>query len=176
MTGLRSLLLGYLGLFLFPLWLAAGVSDYLCHRRTAIEDTSGFHESVLHGLQAVQLGVVLLAGLFLEITTLVAAVMILMVIAHSLTFYWDVAYTTGLRFISPFEQTVHSFLVWIPIVAVSIVVMLEWGQVSAGSMALRLKADPLPAWQVTVILVTVLIVLAIPLCEELWRTKRARRP
>jgi hypothetical protein len=176
MTGLHSLLLAYLGLFLFPLWLAAGVADYLCHRRTAIEGTSGFRESMLHGVQAVQLGVVLLAGLFLEITTLVAAVMILMVIAHSLTSYWDVAYTTGLRYISPFEQTVHSFLEWIPIVAVSIVVMLHWDRVTAGSLALRWKADPLPAWQVTLVLATVLIVLVIPLCEELWRTKRPHRP
>jgi hypothetical protein len=170
MNSLHSLLLAYLGVFLFPLWLAAGVADYLCHRRTAIESTSGFRESLLHGAQAGQLGVALLAGLFLEITTLVAAVMILAIVAHSVTSYWDLAYTTGRRYISPLEQTVHSFLEWIPIVAVSIVVLLHWDRITAGSFELRLKSDPLPAWQVTVILATVLIVLVIPLCEELWRT------
>jgi hypothetical protein len=176
MTGLRSLLICYLVVFLFPLWLAAGVADYLCHRRTAIEKTSGFRESVLHGVQAAQLGVLLLAGLFLEITTLVAAVMILAVVAHSATSYWDIAYTMGRRHISPFEQSVHSFLEWIPIVAVSIVVMLHWEQVSALSFELRWKEEPLPGGPVAVILATVFVVLVIPLCEELWRTARRREP
>jgi hypothetical protein len=174
MTDLHTLLIAYLGLFLFPLWLTAGVADYLCHRRTEIERTSGFHESLLHALQALQLAIALLAGLFLEITALVAAVMILAVLAHSATAYWDLAWTTGRRHISPFEQFVHSFLEWIPIVAVSIAVMLHWDQVAAGSFELRWKQEPLPGRYVAVILAAVLTILLPPLLEELWRTWRQR--
>jgi hypothetical protein len=171
---MTTLLVGFLELFLFPLWLAAGIADYLCHRRTQIERTSGFRESVMHALQALQLGVALLAGLFLEITTLVAAVMILAVLAHSATAYWDVAYTTGRRQISPFEQFVHSFLEWIPIVAVSIAVLLHWNEVTAGSLELRLKQPPLPGAHVAMILGAVFLILLPPLLEELWRTWRQR--
>ncbi len=171
---MTDLLVTYLGWFLFPLWLAAGVADYLCHRRTEIERTSGFHESLLHALQAGQLGVALLAGLFLEITTLVAAVMILAVVAHSATAYWDVTYTTGRRYISPFEQFVHSFLEWIPIVAVSIVVMLHWDLVATGTFELRWKENPLPRRYVLTILAAVFAILLLPLLEELLRTWRQR--
>jgi hypothetical protein len=41
---LRALLM----YFVLPLWLAAGFADYLCHRATHIEETSGWKESVLH--------------------------------------------------------------------------------------------------------------------------------
>jgi hypothetical protein len=174
MTDLHALLIAYLGLFLLPLWLAAGVADYLCHRRTEIERTSGLHESLLHALQALQVGIALLAGLFLEITTLVAAVMIVAVVAHSATAYWDLAWTTGRRHISPFEQFVHGFLEWIPIVAVSVAIMLHWDQVAAGSFELRWKEDPLPPRYVAMILAAVLAILLPPLLEELWRTWRQR--
>jgi len=34
-----------------PFWLAAGLADYLCHRASHIENTSGWKQSVLHPLQ-----------------------------------------------------------------------------------------------------------------------------
>src|ERR1700754_1847891 len=37
-----TILSGMLMYFLLPLWLAAGFADYLCHRATAIERTSGW--------------------------------------------------------------------------------------------------------------------------------------
>src|SRR5687768_2139549 len=53
-----------LNFILLPLWLAAGLVDYFCHRRTHIELTSGATESWLHlaqfGSLAAAMAVVLL--------------------------------------------------------------------------------------------------------------------
>ncbi|WP_245310130.1 hypothetical protein [Bradyrhizobium jicamae] len=48
--------------FVLPLWLAAGFSDYLCHRATHIEKTSGWKESVLHLAQFAEMAVPVLAA------------------------------------------------------------------------------------------------------------------
>jgi hypothetical protein len=37
--------------FILPIWLAAGFADYLCHRASSIDTTSGWKESLLHLLQ-----------------------------------------------------------------------------------------------------------------------------
>src|SRR2546430_9435937 len=58
-----------------PLWLAAGFADYLCHRASHIERTSGWKESVLHLVQFGEMAVPVLAALFLEINTGVILIM-----------------------------------------------------------------------------------------------------
>ena len=52
----------YLLFFILPLWIAAGVTDYVLHRRTHIEDTSGTKESLLHALQLGEAGIPVLMG------------------------------------------------------------------------------------------------------------------
>jgi hypothetical protein len=37
----------YMLYFLLPLWIVPGFADYLCHRRTKIETTSGIRESII---------------------------------------------------------------------------------------------------------------------------------
>jgi hypothetical protein len=173
-----SLLLNYLLYFLFPLWLVAGFADYLCHRRTAIERTSGWRETLFHVAQAVQLGVALFVGLFLEINALALFIMIGAVLAHAFTSFWDVRYTAPRRYISPLEQHVHSHLEWIPIAAVSIVVLLYWDQLSgpAPSFSLSLKDNPLPRSYLAVTLGLIAAVLVLPLAEECVRAvPKARR-
>jgi hypothetical protein len=178
-----SLLIGYLLYFLFPLWLVAGFTDYLCHRRTAIERTSGLPEILLHVAQAAQLGVALLVGLFLEINALALLIMVVAVLAHGVTAFWDVHYTTPRRYISPLEQHVHSHMEWIPIAAVSIVVVLYWDQIAAffgasgppPSFSLSMKDNPLPGSYVGVTLGLIAAVQALPLAEECWRTIRSTR-
>ena len=169
---LRDLIIGYLLYFLFPLWLVAGIADYVCHRRTSIEYTSGRRESALHVVQAAEIAVPLLAGLFLEINALVIAVMIVFVIAHSLTAIWDASYTAPRRYISPFEQHVHSHLEYIPIIAVSMIVLLYWQQLTSPSFEIRLKARPIPARYTVVVLGSILAFQASLLLEELLRTLR----
>jgi hypothetical protein len=43
--------------FVLPVWLAAGLADYLCHRAASIESTSGRKESLLHLLQFDEMGI-----------------------------------------------------------------------------------------------------------------------
>lgn len=62
--------------FIVPLWLAAGFADWLCHRKTKIEKTTGAKETLIHLLMLGEMGVPVLAGLFLEINAAVLALMI----------------------------------------------------------------------------------------------------
>jgi len=48
--------------FVLPLWLAAGFADYLCHRASHIEATSGPKESALHLLQFAEMAIPTLAA------------------------------------------------------------------------------------------------------------------
>ena len=167
------MILAYFLWFLLPLWVLAGIADYVCHRRTALERTSGLGESELHVLQAIQIAVPLLAGLFLELDALVLTVMILSVIAHTLTALRDETYTAARRYISPLERHVHSHLEYIPIVAVSLVVMLYWRALAAPSFALHPKEHPIPVSYLVAVLVPVLLVQGVLLTEETWRAWRA---
>jgi hypothetical protein len=179
---LRQLLPELMFWVLLPLWLLAGIADYSLHRRTDIECTSGRGESWLHVLQAGQIGIAILAGLFLEISSLVLTILIVCVLAHTLTALWDATYTDKRRYISPFEQHVHSHLEYIPLVAVAIVLLLHWnaflGLIGAGvqerSWEPRLRDTPLPAPYVVTVLLTVFIVQGTLLTEEAVRCWRAR--
>src|SRR3954466_12313467 len=92
--------------FILPLWLAAGFADYLCHRASRIEMTSGYKESLIHLLMFSEVAVPLLAAIFFEINALVIALMIAGFVAHQLTALWDVTFANDRRYVSPFEQQV----------------------------------------------------------------------
>jgi hypothetical protein len=68
--------------FVLPVWLASGFADYLCHRATCIETTSGWKESLLHLLQFGEMAIPTLAAIFLEINALVILIMIVCLLAH----------------------------------------------------------------------------------------------
>jgi hypothetical protein len=68
--------------FILPLWLAAGFADYLCHRASSIETTSGWRETLLHLLQFGEMAIPTLAAIFLQINALVIATMIVCLVAH----------------------------------------------------------------------------------------------
>ncbi|HTJ99712.1 MAG TPA: diguanylate cyclase [Bordetella sp.] len=169
--------------FIMPLWIAAGTADYFCHRRTDIAHTAGPKESMMHLLMFTEIGVPLLACLFLEINALVFAVMILAFIAHEATALWDVSYATRYRRVGPFEQHVHSFLELLPLAAGILVAVLHWPQFlallglgpEAARWTLRLKDPPLPTGFVIFVLLAALLLEVLPYVEELWRGVRARR-
>ena len=132
MSGSTEVLLwGLLGCVVFPLWLLSGMADYLCHARTDIAHTSGSRESALHLLQTVEIGLPVLAFLFLSTNALALALMAAGVVAHTATSWRDVAYAAQLRHISPGEQYVHSFLNVLPWVALALVAILHWPVVVA---------------------------------------------
>ena len=123
-----GLLWGLLGYVVFPLWLAAGVADYVCHARTYIEHTAGVGESFLHVLQTAQVGVPVLAILFLEVRASVLILVAVGAATHLATAYWDIHFTAPLRRISPFEQVVHAFLIVLPLLSLAIILLLHWPQ------------------------------------------------
>jgi hypothetical protein len=166
-----------------PIWFAAGVADWLCHRQTDIEHTAGPKESLLHLLMFGEIAVPLLACLFLEINALVFALMVVAFIAHELTAYWDVSYAVTRRHVPPIEQHVHSFLEIIPLTAGLLVGVLHWPQLLAlfglgdepARFTLELKRDPLPLSSVLMVMSAAVMLEVLPFLEELWRTLKARQ-
>jgi hypothetical protein len=169
--------------FILPLWLAAGFCDYLCHRATRIESTSGPKESVLHLVQLAEMGLPVLAAILLEINALIIATMIVAFLLHEATALWDVSYADSRREVTPIEQHVHSFLEMLPLMGLLIIVGLHWPQFlalfglgdEAPRFALRLKAEPLPWTYVVAVLGGVLVFAVAPYTEELLRGLRAQR-
>src|SRR5262245_5857032 len=118
----------YLLYVIMPLWLGAGVADWLCHRASRIESTSGWRESVIHLLMLVEVGVPVLLALFLEINALVIVVTILCFAAHEITSHWDLRYALPRRHVSATEQHVHNYLGALPFMAMSFLFVLHWPQ------------------------------------------------
>ena len=143
----------YLLYFTVPLWVIAGSLDYLWHRRTKIETTSGTLESAIHALMMTEAGIPMFLGLLLEINAGVILLMITAFFAHAGTAIWDVAYAVERRKVTPNEQHVHSFLEVLPFCAVSFVICLHWPQFASlfgyGSekprFELKKKEPSLPA-------------------------------
>lgn len=169
-----ALLLMY---FVLPLWFAAGVADWLCHRATRIETTTGAKESLIHLLMFAEVGTPLLAAIFLEVNALVIAVMVGAFFLHEATALWDVSYAVTARYVSPIEQHVHSFLEMIPLMAILLILSRHWGQFLAlfgfGSEPARFdilwKGEPLPTAYIIVVLCIALLFNLLPYLEELRR-------
>jgi hypothetical protein len=169
--------------FVLPLWLAAGLADWFCHRASRIETTSGPKESVFHLLGLAEMGVPVVLALFFEINALVIAVMIAAFLLHEFTTWLDVRYASSTREITPVEQQIHSFLEVLPLMGLAFIVLLHWGQFLAlfglGSetarFALALKQPPLPLSYTLTVLAAVLLFNIIPFTEELIRGLRAQR-
>lgn len=168
--------------FVVPLWFLAGLFDYLCHRATYIATTSGSKETVLHLLMFAELGLPLLAAIFLDVDALVIAFMIAMFVVHELTALWDVSYAVSCREVTPIEQHVHSFLELLPLLGLTLIVARHWPQFLAlfgagdepARFALGWKSESLPVAYVAVVLLTASGLGALYL-EELARGLRAER-
>jgi hypothetical protein len=132
------------------LMYTAGFADYLCHRAAHIEQTSGVKESILHLLQFVEMGIPILAAMFLEINALVILVMIVFFFFHEVTALLDLSYASATRKVGPIEQPVHSFLEMLPLMGLLMIIVLYWPQFvsllgfTTTNFELRLKQLPLP--------------------------------
>jgi len=169
--------------FILPLWLAAGFADYLCHRASEIEQTSGYRETLLHLLMFAEIAVPLLAALFFEINALIILLMIVGFIMHEATALWDVSFAIDKRQVTPIEQHVHSFLEMLPLMSIVLVVVLHWPQFlalfgagpEAAQFVLSWKRDPLPWSYVSSFLIAVILLEVMPYAEELVRGLRKAR-
>jgi hypothetical protein len=157
-----------------PLWLLAGGADWLCHRRTLIERTSGPGESRLHLLLYLEIAIPVVLALFLEITALLLVLMILGVAAHWITSWADTAFAQPRRHIAPIEQQVHSWLEMLPLFALVIVILLHPRAFAEADWGFRSRAHEVPGTLRTVILL-VLTAGALPILEEWWRGVRTSR-
>jgi hypothetical protein len=188
MSNVEQIANNYMLYVLVPGWIIPGLADYLCHRRSRIETTSGLREAVLHYLMITVVGVPILLALLLEINALVILLMILAYFIHLAMALYDVSYAVTKRTVTPIEQHVHSFLEVLPFMAISFVVCLYWGQAQAlvglgsesADFRLRLKDPPLPASYLITVIASVLLFLGLPYGEEVWRcyreAKRLPRP
>jgi hypothetical protein len=167
--------------FVLPLWLLAGFADYLCHRAAHIEHTSGWKETFLHLLQFAEMGVPVLAALFLKINAGVILLMIAALVLHQATAMWDVRYAAATREVLPLEQHVHSVLEMLPLSGLLLVIALHWDQFAAlfghgdPRFDIALKPEPLPILYIAAMLGLTLLLEVLPYLEELVRGIRYAR-
>ncbi|MCP3101497.1 hypothetical protein LZ198_21720 [Myxococcus sp. K15C18031901] len=170
--------------FMLPAWLVPGVVDWVWHKRTDIEHTSGAGESLIHCLMMTEVGVPVLMGLLMEINPLTLSLMLGHSLVHEATAFADVAYAVNhQRDVQPREQHTHSFLEVLPFMAVSSIVCLHWDQFLAiwglggrkGRWRFALKKRRLPPGYLRVILTAIGATIALPYANELWRCVRAQR-
>lgn len=173
----------YLLFVVLPLWVAAGFADWLCHRFSRIELTTGPRETAIHLLMLGEAAIPVLLALFFEITGLVLLAMFIFWLLHEATSYWDVSYAARHRQVTPIEQRVHDYLAVVPFLAMSLVFVLHWPQVLAliglgsepADLSLRWKEPPLPISYVAGFLGAITLFEVLPFLEELWRGLRVRR-
>ncbi|WP_079150403.1 diguanylate cyclase [Streptomyces hygroscopicus] len=166
-----------------PLWFVPAVADWLMHRRTRIEHTSGTRESALHALMMTEAGVPVAMGLLARVNPLVLSVMGGAAIAHGATALWDVSLATGEREVRPVEQHIHSFLEVLPLSAMAFTCCLHWEQVRAAlrggdrpeDWKLLPKENPLPARYLAAIGLGIGAFVVLPYAEEMKRCVRAAR-
>jgi hypothetical protein len=181
MAATATLLWWLLGAVLFPAWLIAGAVDYLCHARTDIEHTSGRHESLLHLLQLVEIAVPLLVFLFLAIDALALLFLLGGVVAHTLSAWRDLRYTTHRRNITPAEQVVHGVLLVLPWMALALVAVLHWPVVEAlldpavaSDWRLHVRDPMFPPAVVIAVLAASVLFGVLPALWEFARTAAAQ--
>jgi hypothetical protein len=155
----------------FPLWLLACAGDWICHRRSHIEKTSGVRESALHLLLYVQVVIAVLPALFLEITAAVLTIAGVMVLAHLACSVWDTSYSQPRRHISPLEQHVHAFQDLLPAFYFTLLLALHWNAVEDPEWRFALREPPLRSGVIAAVLVALALGLAASL-EELVRCRR----
>ena len=175
------LLRQYLLFFILPLWMLAGLTDYVLHKRTRIEETAGIKESVLHALQLGEAGLPVLLALLLEINALIILFMLIGLVLHEVTALLDVSYASSRRYVSPLEQHVHSFMEVLPLMALSFVTVMYWNQFAAlfgfgpetPRFDLHPKSHPISSVYLAILLLCIACFIVLPYTEELWRCFRA---
>lgn len=164
-----------------PLWFVPAVGDWIMHRRTRIEDTTGPRESALHALMMTEAGIPVAMGLLARAARPVrhggAA------LVHGATALWDVSMATDEREVRPVEQHLHSFLEVLPLAAMAFTCCLHADQVRAtlrggvepDDWKLLPKERPLPVRYLAGLGLTIGGCVALPYAEELTRCVRAAR-
>jgi hypothetical protein len=171
---LQTLLWKILAFGALPAWLLAGGADWLCHRRSGIERTSGARESWLHLVLYLEIAVPAVLGLWLQVNAGLLAIMALGVLAHMATSWWDTSFSQPRRFIAPIEQQVHSWLEMLPLFALVIVAAIHATEFSQPRWILEPRDPPLTTAQRWGFALAMFAGLP-PIIEELLRGLRYAR-
>ena len=161
-----------------PLWIAAGVADWACHRRTRIGQTSGLRENAFHWLLLAEGGVALLVTALLEITAGALLLVLASFLLHELTTWAELRYTVPRREVRPIEQMIHSVMEQLPLLLLALLAVTGWGEVEAlvgagtPDFGLRLKAQPWPPAYLAGMAAAVLLLNVLPIAEETVRCLR----
>ena len=155
----------------FPLWVAAGLADWACHRRTGIAVTSGLKENLMHWVMFAEIGVGMLAVVLFELNAAVLAIVLAVFLVHEATVYWDLAYSSIRRDVDPAEQMVHSFLELLPLVSLALLALIA----DRGDWSLKPRTEPWPSAYLVGAAAATLLFNALPLALETAACLRARR-
>jgi hypothetical protein len=181
MPALDEALKAILAFGLMPLWTAAGLGDWLCHRTQRIELTAGVGEAALHALMLGALGSAILAYLTLQVTASVLVYLVAACVVHEVLFWTDLAYASRRRAIGPVEQWFHCVQFAVPWAALVAICLLHGDQFTAliglggatPDWTIRLKDAPFPTSYVVAALAFGTVCVVLPFMEELWRCLRA---
>jgi hypothetical protein len=161
-----------------PLWILVGLADWWCHRRTAIERTSGLRENLFHWLLLAEAGIALLGVAVLEVNAALLVLVFVGFLAHELTTFIELRYTVPRREVRPLEQMVHSFMEILPLVLLALLAVMGWDKIFNGSsreFALRATREPWPPTYLASVAAAVLLLNVLPMAEEGLRCWRARK-
>jgi hypothetical protein len=146
MRDVNDLILSLILYGLLPLWVLAGFIDYLCHRATKIQETSGLRESLMHLAMGGQVAIPMWLALTCKINVLILLLCFIVLITHEVVAHYDVVYTTTKRHISVWETHAHSFLETVPFFLTALVACRNWEAFIklitldwAGEMSLELR-------------------------------------
>jgi hypothetical protein len=159
-----------------PLWLVCGFLDYLCHRKSGMTDRTGAGETAIHWMMLLEVAVPLSLAIFFRINALLLLTMLICLIAHQVTGYFDLKFAMATRKVTVFEHQVHSALEILPLTAILLVMTLHWPQalalVGLGTETANFLLTPkqAPRWGELAPPAFAFVLLAIvPYVEELVR-------
>lgn len=180
MTDTSDLLINFILFVLLPIWGLAGFADWLCHRATRIETTSGLKESLIHSLMGIQIGIPILLCLLFQVNVLILLICFSTWLSHELVAHWDVHYASPLRKISIWEMHAHNYLSVLPFFMLLIIIVINWPvflQLLQLNWHGQLKFVPVDVphggnWYLPLYLSFMTIICVFPYAEENFRCLR----
>ncbi|HEY4115662.1 MAG TPA: hypothetical protein VGM17_16520 [Rhizomicrobium sp.] len=172
-----------IGWFSLPVWIGTGFADYIAHRITHIERTSGVGESLIHHVMMAEVGLPIIASAFFRIDAAMVVLFIVCFAAHEITGNLDIRYAESHgRHVGPTEDQLHSFLEIIPLTAALLILLPHFGQVLAlfglgpehADFSVALKQPP-AMWKIVFTAAMLVIFIIGPYTEETIRTWRYQR-
>jgi hypothetical protein len=177
----RQLLINLILYGLLPLWGITGFIDWICHRLSQVESTSGLKESLIHSLMGVQLAIPILLCLTFSVNALVLLICVAMWLAHEFVAHWDVKYSAPKRTITIWEVHVHNYMATVPLYLLMLIVVINWDVAvkllhGSGQFSLQRLDKPIGSGSYLLgYLIFMSVLCVFPYLEENYRCLRHAR-